>query len=216
LKPSNKTILFLHGNAGNIGSHLGSVYWLPQQGFNVFIFDYRGYGLSEGSPTLEGVHEDVVRAVFYLEENKLGEEDILILYGQSLGATMALASAADKRLKERFEMVIAESPFASYKDIAEEKAGLTWVAMPFKWFVRWGTSDAYAPKALYRSLENTKILLVAGEKDAIVPAHHTKELAKLLPKSATLWLYQEADHLGVFTNQKARERLVTFTTRALE
>ena len=61
--PSRGTILFLHGNAENVSTHIGSVAWLPAEGFNVFLIDYRGYGLSEGVPTLDGLHRDVEAAI---------------------------------------------------------------------------------------------------------------------------------------------------------
>ena len=51
---SRGTLLFLHGNAENISTHIRSVWWLPKHGYNVFLFDYRGYGRSEGNPTLDG------------------------------------------------------------------------------------------------------------------------------------------------------------------
>jgi len=57
------TILQLHGNAENISTHFASVAWLPAQGFNVFVFDYRGYGASEGVPTLEGAQKDIDAAM---------------------------------------------------------------------------------------------------------------------------------------------------------
>src|SRR5512143_2232820 len=52
------TLLFLHGNAENISTHLGSVWWLPAEGYNVFLYDYRGYGYSEGKPSLDGLLSD--------------------------------------------------------------------------------------------------------------------------------------------------------------
>ena len=52
------TILFLHGNAENISTHIGSVHWLPAAGYNVFLFDYRGYGKSAGAVELDGIMRD--------------------------------------------------------------------------------------------------------------------------------------------------------------
>ena len=60
---SKGTILFLHGNAENISTHVNNVLWLVENGFDVLIFDYRGYGKSEGDPTLEGVHVDAEAAL---------------------------------------------------------------------------------------------------------------------------------------------------------
>jgi len=57
------TVVFLHGNAGNVASHLGGAAWLPGQGFQVFLFDYRGFGVSDGTPDIASVHEDAVAAI---------------------------------------------------------------------------------------------------------------------------------------------------------
>ena len=65
-KPQHGTILVLHGNAENISTHVNSVLWLVKEGFNIFIFDYRGYGMSEGTPTLAGVHKDAEAAMQHL------------------------------------------------------------------------------------------------------------------------------------------------------
>ena len=64
------TVLFLHGNAENISTHILSVYWLPAQQYNVFLLDYRGYGLSEGVPDLKGAQEDINIAMNYLLHRK--------------------------------------------------------------------------------------------------------------------------------------------------
>ena len=52
-------VFFLHGNAENISTHIGSVYWLPEHGYDVLLMDYRGYGLSEGKPDFPDVYLDV-------------------------------------------------------------------------------------------------------------------------------------------------------------
>lgn len=79
------TILFAHGNAGNITSHYWLVSWLPAAGVNLFIFDYRGFGQSEGIPTFKGTDLDTISAITYLK-NKMGiESNKIMLLGQSLG-----------------------------------------------------------------------------------------------------------------------------------
>jgi hypothetical protein len=59
------TVIHFHGNAQNMTAHFSFVDWLPPEGFNVFMFDYRGYGRSGGSPQRQGIHEDCVAAIKY-------------------------------------------------------------------------------------------------------------------------------------------------------
>src|SRR5512143_1658138 len=82
------TILVFHGNAENLSTHVNSVLWLVQEGFNVFIFDYRGYGKSEGSPDLEGVHHDghaALETALSLAQTKSGK---VVVLGQSIGGAI--------------------------------------------------------------------------------------------------------------------------------
>ncbi len=212
--PSAPTVLFLHGNAGNMGSHLASVYWLPHEGFNVFMFDYRGYGSSQGSASLEGAHRDILRAVDYLRSRQELTKHGLILYGQSLGATMALSTAARPELHDVFSTIVAESPFASYSVIAAEKAALLWLTYPFQWLVRLSISDAYSPNRQIEGLRGPPILLIAGGRDQTVPQHHTEQIYTLLDKNPLYWVYPEADHLGIFQSADRRKRLARYFEKA--
>ena len=92
--PQRGTVLFFHGNAQNIGAHLPNVAWLPDQGFSVLLFDYRGFGRSQGKPTLEGVGLDgeaALRQVFGLAGV---DPDRVVVFGQSLGAAIAISALA--------------------------------------------------------------------------------------------------------------------------
>lgn len=60
------TVIHFHGNAQNMTAHFSFVAWLPREGFNVFVFDYRGYGTSPGTPSRQGVYEDSCAALQYL------------------------------------------------------------------------------------------------------------------------------------------------------
>jgi len=80
-KEVQKTILFLHGNAGNISHRLGKIAFFYEMGLSVMIFDYRGFGKSTGRPTEKGVYEDAQAAKDFLLKNKGVSSDDLIIYG---------------------------------------------------------------------------------------------------------------------------------------
>ena len=90
--PRRGSILFLHGNAQNISTHIASVAWLPADGFDVLLFDYRGYGRSEGSPSLPGLHLDFAAALEALFAHPKIDPDRVVVFGQSLGAALAISS----------------------------------------------------------------------------------------------------------------------------
>ena len=87
------TLLICHGNGGNISNYLSYVKDLARIHVNVFMFDYRGYGKSEGTPTEEGVYRDVTAAYQYLINRRTVDSTKIILIGISLGSAIAIELA---------------------------------------------------------------------------------------------------------------------------
>jgi len=110
------TLLFFHGNAGNISHRLDSIRIFADLGLDVFIFDYRGYGLSEGSPSEPGTYRDATAAWRWLTGERGLAPGQILLFGRSLGAAVAL------ELATRVEPagVILESAFTSVPDLGAE------------------------------------------------------------------------------------------------
>ncbi|MFC1709342.1 alpha/beta hydrolase [Candidatus Omnitrophota bacterium] len=115
-KDSRYTILFCHGNGGNISHRVGKIEIFNKLGLNMFIFDYRGYGKSEGGPSEQGIYLDVQAAYNYLVKEKGISEDSIVVYGESLGAAVAVDLASRAKLKA----VILEGAFTSAKDMSSE------------------------------------------------------------------------------------------------
>src|SRR5690625_5605108 len=94
------TVFFLHGNAQNISTHMMAVTWLPPQGYNLFMLDYRGFGLSEGKAKLPGVFEDIQLGLDLLARAERIKKP-LIVYGQRIGAATSsyVLSQADNQHK---------------------------------------------------------------------------------------------------------------------
>jgi len=119
-------VLFLHGNAQNIRTHASAVHWLTQHQFEVFIFDYRGDGRSEGSPELSKIITDIYQAYDYAKE-RIGKDQKLFVIGHSLGASMGIFSIANR--PNGIDGAIFLSPFSDYRKIAQHAlagSSLTW------------------------------------------------------------------------------------------
>jgi len=122
------TVLFCHGNGGNMFHRLDSINIFCNLGLNCFIFDYRGYGSSEGKPGEEGTYLDVMAAYKWLtEEKKVSPADIII-FGKSLGGSIAAQLAS----KVEAGALIIESAFTSYVGIGRK----FYPYMPVRWFAR--------------------------------------------------------------------------------
>ncbi len=103
--PSNGakvTILYCHGNAGNIYHRLHRVRFFHRMGINFFIFDYRGYGKNGGKPDEKGLYEDAVAAYDYLTSRKDVDKNKIVVYGKSLGGPIA-AEVCLRRKAGRFD-----------------------------------------------------------------------------------------------------------------
>jgi uncharacterized protein len=207
-RPSCATILFLHGNAENISTHIASVYWLPARGFNVFLFDYRGYGASSGSPSLAGIQRDIDAAMRYV----LGRRDHgpAAMYGQSLGGAMAIYYAAHGRLRAHIRSLVVESSFASYRGITREKLAGFWLTWPLQWLPKLTISDKYSPVAAIGQVAPIPLLLVHGDKDPIVPLQDGERLFAAAHEPKEFWKVEGVGHIAAFRSPAMRERLTAY------
>lgn len=114
------TLLFLHGNAGNISHRLDKIMTFHRLGLNVFIIDYRGYGKSDGTPTEQGVYQDAESAYDYLINRGDVDSKRIIVYGESLGGAVAI----DLATKRKIAGLIADSTFTSVPAMASESSSL--------------------------------------------------------------------------------------------
>lgn len=109
------TILFFHGNAGNIGDRVGKIILFHQLGLNVFIVDYRGFGRSEGRSTEQSMYEDAHVAYEYLLARGDIDHSKIIIYGVSLGGVAAIDLAASREIP----ILIVDSSFSEAYDMAK-------------------------------------------------------------------------------------------------
>jgi len=112
---AGSTLVFFHGNAGNIGDRLGKIDLFYRMGLNILIIDYRGYGNSDGYPTERGVYKDAVAAYDYLLQRDDMKGQKIIGYGASLGGAIAI----DLAVKRPLACLIMDSTFSSAADIAK-------------------------------------------------------------------------------------------------
>lgn len=211
------TIVFLHGNAQNLTSHVAYVNWLPGAGYNVLIVDYRGYGLSSGKPTRRGVLDDARTAWFYARQRPDVNPEKMILFGQSLGGANAIALAGAEKLPG-LKAVIADSAFSSYARIAREKI----VQIPLLGYVLWPfspliVSGELSPEAVVEKIAPVPLLLINGDKDEVVPASHSERLFERAGAPKLLWTLQGAGHSEAFGRFRASTspRLLKFLDYAL-
>ncbi len=153
------TLLFLHGNAGNVTNHFQIAMPLAEQGFRVFLPDYSGFGLSEGKATRRTVLKDAESALGYMNDSLKIPSKELFIYGQSLGGNLAghLASI----YPECFSGLIIEGAFNSHKDIAAHATGLGFIA-------RLLTKELYSSEKSVKKVSKP-VLIIHSTQDEVIP-----------------------------------------------
>lgn len=187
------TILFCHGNGYNIGDLFtnkdgaqGFRYLLESIRCNFLLFDYRGYGLSQGRPTEKGTYRDAAAALAYLRSRPDIDQDRIVLYGFSLGTAVVVELAA----REPCAALILRAPFTSVRELAQTRypaLGILFRLVPWLPLSRYDSATKIAQVRV-------PVLVMHGELDATVPIWMGKRLYQLAPgpkQFVTLW---GADH----------------------
>lgn len=201
------TLLFYHGNAGNVSSHFGVPAYFADGGWRVYSFDYRGYGNSEGEPTIRGVNEDAAAMLDYVCSLGQAETGPLWVLGQSLGGALAIRAVAVSGCKERIKLLVSDSAFAGYRRIAGDKAASFLLTWPFQWFVSSGIEDDWSPERFAADISPVQLLLIHGMADTVVPAEHAQHLYDAAAEPKGLWLVKGAKHIGGLRDGKLQEEL---------
>jgi hypothetical protein len=211
--PVKGTIYFLHGNAENISTHIHNVAWLPEYGYQVFLLDYRGFGLSQGKPNLPGVLEDIRNGLQFILAQGATQGKPLYLLGQSLGASMAIYFAAtDPQAKLHLSAVISDAAFARYSEMARHVTGQSWLTWPLQYPVSWSVIRGYDAVDYVADISPLPLLLIHSEDDRIVPyTNNGKLLQAALPPKA--FYKTRGPHTATFRNRENRDYLLGYLAR---
>jgi fermentation-respiration switch protein FrsA (DUF1100 family) len=163
------TVLFLHGNAGNISHRLDSLRVFHQLGLSTFIFDYRGYGRSEGKPSEQGTYQDARAAWDYLTLTRGIAGSRIVVFGRSLGGAVAAWLAS----REQPAALILESTFTSVPALGAE----LYPFLPVKWLSRFRY-----PTEEYLHQVSCPVLIIHSPADEVVPFEHALKLYAAAPE----------------------------------
>jgi fermentation-respiration switch protein FrsA (DUF1100 family) len=179
------TVLISHGNAGNITHRADEIQlWHRHLNVSVFIYDYRGYGQSRGSPNETGVYADARAAYHWLTEVRGIPARQIVLRGESIGSAVSLQLA----LEVAHRALIMESPFTSATEMGERM--LPW--LPVRWLIR-NRFDNMAKITQY----NGPLLVTHGTRDSIVPFEMGERVFERANDPKRFYAVRGADHNDV-------------------
>jgi len=206
------TVLFFHGNAGNISHRVWWLDWLRRQRCNVFAIDYRGYGKSKGAPSERGVYRDGRAAYDWLRTHGT-QPDELILFGRSLGAAVATELAVDP--ERPAAALILESPFASIPEMSK----LVVPVLPVRWLMATKMDNESKvmgitmPLLVNHSVQDEVIPIAQGR--AVFAAAHTSHPESQRPEKHLYEIPEGGHNDLVWERAEYQRRFLQFVDRAM-
>ncbi|KAB8033668.1 alpha/beta hydrolase [Fluviispira multicolorata] len=196
------TILHFHGNAQNISTHFLYCAWLAENGFDVFEFDYRGYGKSTGSPSRLGLYQDSLAFLQWAQQNSR-TQDIFII-AQSIGGAVVIPAFVDSKLNN-IQGIILDSTFASYRGIARQKLASIWLTWPLQWPLGFLVSDNLSPIDFIEKV-HVPLVLIHSKNDNVVPYESGRELFEAALNPKEFWEVEWEGHVTAFAHKDDRYR----------
>lgn len=182
-KPGWPTILYLHGNAGNLASRADRFQRYQSKGFALMMMSWRGYSGSTGSPTESNNVADARLAYDTLRAQGVRPEDIVV-YGESLGSGVAIQLAAERPVAA----LVLDAPYTSIVDVAL----LTYPYLP----VRPLLLDRYESDQHIKRVK-APVLVLHGERDAVIPLRMGQAIHQMSPEPKRLALFPDGGHVDL-------------------
>ena len=202
------TVLFFHGNGENISSHFVNVHWLTDYGYDVYLFDYRGYGKSEGVAQLDDVISDVEVMISYAVKQLLKNEKLIVM-GHSLGGSLAFHAVAHSQYKERVKTLITVESFADYHKVTQDVLSTSWLTWLLQWPLSFSVDNTYSPSDSVALISPIPLMLMHSKEDEIIPYQHAQDLyaAAVEPK---VLKQVSGGHNAIFNKVENRKILLEY------
>lgn len=213
--PCKGTVIHFHGNFGNVSNHFPQSYYLVRHGFDVMIFDYQGYGGSDGKPTPKNIIEDGIATVRYAQEHNRNPAGGVAVLGQSLGGAVGIVVTAQEKI---VKAAIIESTFWSYRSIARHAIGRMFIFWPLYPFYPLFLPTQYDPARFVDEISPRPLMFIHGDKDKIIPLKMSQKLFAKAKEPKELIVIKGAEHLRCrqVGEKELEEKMANFFTKALE
>jgi fermentation-respiration switch protein FrsA (DUF1100 family) len=182
--PHKPVLFWCHGNAGNVSHRLENIRQLFQRGISVFIFDYRGYGRSTGVPSEAGLYKDALASYEYLIHQRRISPERLIIFGRSLGSSVA----AEVAVQRPSAGMIVEGAFPSIQSMSDHH----YFGLPTRWVM-----DVEFNLVQKMASLHVPLLVIHGEQDSIVPMALGRQVFEAAHEPKRWYVVSGAEHNDV-------------------
>jgi fermentation-respiration switch protein FrsA (DUF1100 family) len=202
-----------HGNAQNLSAHYLQLAWVLKQGYDLFVFDYAGYGQSEGEASRPSSIESGRAALQFVSDSLLTAEPPpprLVLVGQSLGGAILMRCFADWKDRDKTTLVIIDGGFPSYQKIAQtvlSKSWLTWPIQPLAYVL---VSERGSPEPFISRISPTPLLVSSCKEDPVVNPRFSREIFRQAKEPKWQWVFSPCGHIQEFLVPENQQRLLEF------
>ncbi|KAI4088709.1 MAG: hypothetical protein LQ348_006385 [Seirophora lacunosa] len=211
IRPSNKrqarklTVLMFHGNAGNIGHRVPIAKVLEEHiGCNVFMLEYRGYGLSTGTPDEDGINVDAQTAIDYIRNLDETRNDKIIVYGESIGGACAIRLVANNQEAGIVAGLILINTFTSIRKLIPS-------AFPPAKYIAGLCHQYWNSEEALPQITKIPIIFMSGLRDEIVPPSHMKQLYSICQVEKKIWReFPNGSHNDTIAEPGFFDRIVEF------
>ncbi len=199
--PAKGTVIHFHGNAQNLTAHYSYVSWLPENGYNLFAFDYRGYGQSKGKPSRLGIYQDSVAALNYITQRKDIQDKPLFVIAQSLGGANAITAIGKNDIKG-IDGIVVDSAFYSHQSVAKSALQSSGLGTILSVTTPLLVSQGYDPGDWVDKIAPTPIAFVHGTLDKVVPYSHAEALHAKAKEPKLLWKIVGGSHTNALSTNR--------------
>ncbi|MBM9590454.1 alpha/beta fold hydrolase [Leptospira sp. 201903075] len=187
-------ILQFHGNGQNMSAHFLSLVWLVNHGYELIVFDYRGYGDSEGEPDPEDIIEDSKLVLDFALQGAREKGTKLIVYGQSLGGAVAMRAVSDWKDKNEVVLFCIDGSFPSYREVAKQTMNHV-LFPPVGNLFAWLFHDQTSPRDSIAGLSPIPLLIIHGTEDNVVFFENGKQIFGLAGEPKVFWEIRGGGHV---------------------
>lgn len=202
------SILFFHGNGDNVSTQLPNSFWLAKADYDVYIFDYREYGQSQGKADLDDTISDMALMIEYTVK-QLTENEKLIIIGHSLGGSMAIYAVAHSAYRDRIQSLVTIAAFSDYHDVTQDVLAKSWLFWLLQWPLSYTVDNSYRPLAAIGLISPVPVLIMHSNTDEMIGIYHAKKLYEAANEPKAFQLIN-GNHNNIFANTDNRKLLLDY------